>query len=287
VTSLAGGFGRTDFLFTNRAFYIDFPSLQIVVWDPSRMETVGTISLADFQPPDDSTILTRVRAVQRDDDTLVLYGNYGTGENSAAGMKMALLDINASEQTLAVSEFDTRCGNLQPAVARTPNGDIYFGPGPQAPIEDALGLPQSFSPCSVRLLAGASDFEPSFNADLNALTGGRPTAGPIPIANDGRALLQAFDTESATVDPELSSGEHLNIPNWLFFEWELGSPGPATPVPELNGVATFAIREFDERWFVAQVGPDFSVDLIDLTVSPREPTYSFSSVPTNLMRIDP
>ena len=129
--------------------------------------------------------------------------------------------------------------------------------------------------------------DPRYAADLNALTGGLPTAEGAVATRDGRALLVAYDTNAMPIDPMLTAGEHTSLVNWRFYEWELGSEQPATLVESIPiDTGSVGTQEFEGRTFLARFSSDFSsTELLDLTQRPVTVTYRFSGLTSRLFRL--
>ncbi|MEM1418702.1 MAG: hypothetical protein AAGH15_27655, partial [Myxococcota bacterium] len=280
VTGFNLGFGTQPPVFADRGFHVDEPTQQIAVWDPRSMTTIGAIPVEGFEPPVGSELATGGFRVLTVGDDLLLVGSFRSTENDLItnGLVAGLVERDAPD-TLRVGSFDDRCGNAQRDVARDTSGNVYFTLSSVAAVQHALGLDNTIEPCVLRIAPGDVDFDPDYSLALNTVTGGRPTHGFIPL-EDGRALVLAFDTDAMPIDPELSAAEIVQIPNWDYYVWEVGTTNPATLVPELTDqIGFFNVRTYDGRTFL--LNPDLATGgatLVDLSERPFATRCTFGAI---------
>ena len=282
LSSLATTRPPLVFVSNQKAYYLDGASEQLIVWNPEAMETIGSIPLTVSDPPE-GLRQTGFRVI-RIDDQVVTYNNY-QNEQQITAARTDFWWIDPETDEIVATDVTEQCGNLQ-TVSTATNGDTYIGMSGAIAMEHALGLPGSFPPCAIRIRAGTREVDPTYLADFNALTGGLPTSGPIPVEND-RGLLLAYDTSNIPIDPTLTARELAEVPSWNFYEWELGTEQPATLVESIpTGPAGIATREFDGRAFLARVASDrSSTELLDLTQRPVEVAFTLSEVTLLLARL--
>ena len=273
VTSLAGLSDDIQIFSDTKAYFFDPVFSQIIVWNPTAMETIEALPLTGFEPPEGLT-RPRLRAA-RIDDRLVLWGGLQDAEGVAVrGAAFAFVD---PETDAIVTDSIDACGAFISTAVTTSNGDTYFGTAGIAAVEHALGLQGSFEPCALRVRAGANEIDRTFLADLNVLTTVGPTAGPFALAGSGtKGLVLAYDQTAVPIDSMISALEHTLIPNWRFYEIELGSTEPAVLVEELPVTLGFSGSFlFDGGSFLTQATPDFSAtNLLDLSQRPFEVAFT-------------
>ena len=282
LTSLASSLPPLVFLSNAKAYYLDAASSQILIWNPEAMETIGSIPLTVADPPEG--LRQGGLRVNLIGGQAVAYSSYVNEQDiGVARADFWFVDPNSDE--VVATDVTEQCGGLQQNVATATNGDTYIGMSALPAMEHALGLPGSYPPCAIRIRAGTREVDTSYLADLNALTGGLPTGQLISVGND-RALMLAYDT-NIPIDPMLTGRELQTLPNWNFYEWELGTEQPATLVESLpTGTAAVATREFEGRAFLARISPDVSsTELLDLTRRPVEVTFTLSNVTILLARL--
>lgn len=114
----------------------------------------------------------------------------------------------------------------------------------------AVDLPESFAPCAIRIRAGTTEVDTSYAADLNRLTGGLPTSGPYVTFND-QGFLAAYDTSRMPINPNLTTNELVELVNWNYFTWQIGSEQPATRIDSIpTGNGRVDTRTFDGKPFL-------------------------------------
>ena len=282
-------FGVTSTLFQpvfisdTKSYYLDIPSLQVIVWNPRAMETIGAIALESPELPEglrQSTVRTTLI-----DGSVVLYNvNLTELDTLAARTDFWFIDPDTDE---VATDTTDQCGGLEPAVSTATSGDTYIGAGARVAMEHALGLPESFPPCIVRIRAGSREIDRSYTADVNTLAGGLPAGGLIPLGND-RALLYGYDTYSMPINPDLTAGEHVLLENWNLYSWNLGSETPATRIEGISpGPGNVAGLVFDGQAFVLRFSSDLSqTELVRLTGETGSTAFTFGGRLTLLSRLD-
>ncbi|MEM1416077.1 MAG: hypothetical protein AAGH15_14315 [Myxococcota bacterium] len=286
ITSFSGGGDNLVIASDERAYFLSQSGI-LAAWDPSTMSVVGDIDIAPLFDTGDADIEFNGARVLALGDRVGVFPNYLTPTmTQAAGARVGFVD--PATDAVTFSAFTEQCGNVQSQFALAENGDAYFGHSGAVSMEHALGLPGSFPPCSIRIREGATEFDATYTADLNALTGGRPTAGPVPLT-PGRALLYAFDTDAMPIDPEATQNELWAAANWSFFLWEPGSDAAATPVPEL-GVGSGFVDSlvYGGETYLRQFALDLSgtelISLDDDTLG--EVAFRLSNLTNSLNRIE-
>ena len=283
LSSLAGSRSNTVFVSDDKAYYLDGSTSQLIVWNPEEMVTIGAIRLGVSERPE----ALRQSGIQFTliDGLIVAFNNYSNQQDISVA-RTDFWFVDPSTNTVVATDTIETCGNLRGRVATATNGDVYLGMSADAAMAHALGLPGSFPPCAVRIRPGTREVDPTYLADLNALTGGLPTAGAIQIGNN-LGLLWAYDTNAMPVDPMMTPRELSQAINWGFYEWELGTEQPASRIESLaTGTGTTNAFEFDGRSFLVEVAPGFSSSqFFDLANRPVEVTFTFSAGTVTLARL--
>ena len=267
-----------------KAYFVDIFSSQVVVWNPSAMETVGSVPLTVTEPLEGLEPAFGFLVLV--DGLVVPYAGY-RNEQSVFASRTDVWFIDPETDQVVATDMTEECGGLN-RTTTAPNGDVYFGTNAEVPMEHALGLPGSFPPCAIRIRAGARELDPNYLADLNALTDGLPTAGPVAPVGGDRSLVIAYDTSNIPIDPTLTASQLVfNVPSWDYYDWDLGSEQPATRVegfpPSTGGTELFV---FDGSALLVRIAPDFgSNEFIDMTQRPPETVYTFSNITAVLARL--
>ncbi|MEM9730464.1 MAG: hypothetical protein AAF997_17925 [Myxococcota bacterium] len=217
-----------QFLSDTRAYFIDGSTLQVVVWNPDSMVIDSAFDIGGLRAGD---LQIDVNEVVRDGDRFIMSVRYFRADDSAELLVRAVF-IDSTDDSVTYAE-DTRCGNIAwTAVAE--NGDIYFASHPAQATRARTGLagnPAS-TPCLLRILAGTSEFDPSFFVELNDLTGGQPT-GSILAGRGSTAYVMAYDEEQVPISDD-NAGVLTIIPAWRY--WALDLEGDFTSASVVTAV---------------------------------------------------
>ena len=271
------------FISDTKAYYLDIPSSQIIVWDPRAMEAIGAIALTPSDPPEGlRPVSLRANLI---DGLFVVYNAY-QNEQGILTSRTDFWFVDPTTDQIVATDTIEECGNLQQELAIGGNDDTYISTSTIAAMEHALGLAGSFPPCAVRIRAGAQGVDTTYLADLNALAGAQPAGGVFGVGED-RALMVAYNTGSMPIDPSLTARELVQLVNWNFYEWAPGSEQPATLVESIpTGTGRQGTRQFDGTTFLLRNAPGFSsTELLDLTQAPLEVTYTFTNALVGLSRL--
>lgn len=216
-----------------KAYYLDGPTSQIVVWNPRDMAITGSIPLTVTDPPEGANQGFSVEPV---DGLLFVWNRYATPEDLWFS-RSDFWFIDTETDSVVATDTTEQCGNLGTSATIAANGDVYL--------------------CAIRIRTGTREVDTSYLADLNSLTGGLPTGELIPLGDD-RVLLQAYDTSRMPIDPSLTPDEHLVLVNWDFYEWTLGTEQPAPRVesiPTGNSVRRALVGDVRARPWLDRLRP--------------------------------
>lgn len=217
-----------QFLSDTRAYFIDGSTLQVVVWNPDAMVIEGSFDIDGLGSAD---LPIDVAEVVRDGERFVMSARYFRPDGSAELLSRAVF-IDPTDDSVEYAE-DTRCGNLA-WTAVADNGDMYFASHPSQATRLRTGLagaPPS-PPCLLRILAGTSEFDPTFFVELNGLTGGQPT-GSVLAGTNNTAYILAYDEELVPITPA-NEGVLTIIPAWRY--WALPLDGDFTSASVVTAV---------------------------------------------------
>lgn len=271
-------------LSNTKAYYLDQGSRQIVIWNPAEMTTIGSIPLGLAEPAEglrQDNVFTQFVG-----DLLVVFNRY-RDEQEVTAPRTDFWFIDSKTDDIVATDVTEECGGFRYSTVAA-NGDVYLGQWSRTVAQHALELPGSFPPCLVRIRAGTREIDRDYTVDLNALTGGLPTAGPIHAAPNDRALLFAYDTSRMPIDPTNQSLNELSIAvNWDWYEWQLGTEQPADRIESIpTNIGQLETRTYDGRTFLLRLSDDFSrSEYIDLTENLGETVFTFRAVPALFARL--
>lgn len=240
-----------------------------VAWNPSTMEITGTIDGPDLVQEGynfESIAVVRGKRMYR----MFTFLNYDTWEFLPDHQYLAVYDLEKDE-LLSVTE-ETRCPQLYNRPFVDEKGDIYFSGWVWTP---GLALTGDYPPsCALRIKDGEDAFDPEWQLNFAAdVTDGRE-AGILRYLGDGKALLDVFHDERATIDAATDPQELVNTPNWRLWQIDLETKAGG-PIEAFDYKAGgYSDVQVDGRNFLMVPNDDYSettaFELVD-----GEPKQSF------------
>lgn len=189
---------RTTFAFlsTTRAYYLDIPGQQMVVFNPSALEIVGTFPVPEVRRDGFDASGGRLRRIGDEVFAPVSFSNLGTGDFVRS---VSTIVIAANEDRVLRTLEDDRC--VVVGGSFVDDNQFYALGDAGAGLYDAFG-PEPQPPCLLRASIGASEFEASFMLTLAEVTG-RPRVSDAVGRGDGTFLTRVFDSDVdlSMVDP--------------------------------------------------------------------------------------
>ncbi|MEM7138654.1 MAG: hypothetical protein AAF500_18895 [Myxococcota bacterium] len=241
--SIFAGRGRAfQFVSEERALYIDRTTGIVVAWNPTDMTVIDSIQLEGYEVEGGAPSIVPVLVGEERDDIL-MFVRY-IDRNAAEGIQMkraALISLDPETLEYTVTR-EERCGGIFNDV-ETSDGTIYMASSPFVAAQQLLDI-EPFEPCMLRVLPGATEFDPDFYVEMKDLTGGLPTGGILRGPGDG-AIILTYDG-----DPEsaLTTFEITTPPVWrAFLVEDLNALGSAAEVPGFPVLSGFVNEFFGSR----------------------------------------
>ncbi|MEY2931845.1 MAG: hypothetical protein RL033_2594 [Pseudomonadota bacterium] len=199
-----------------------------VIWNPTTLEITGEIpgpGISRMGYSFESVVAVRGNRMYR----IFTLLNYEAWEFPPAPQYLAVYDLTTD--TLINTVEESRCPQLYSRPFIDERGDIYFSGWVWTP---GLTLTSDYpASCALRVLAGQDTFDPSWQLDFAAeVTQGREAA-VMRYLGGGKALLDVFHAERATIVPGTDPQELSNTPNWRLWSIDLESKTGA-PVEGLD-----------------------------------------------------
>jgi hypothetical protein len=265
TVSFAGvgvGYTYRHVIFVNdeQAYFLDESQLQIVRFNPTTMELVHAIPVDDFRCPETETSFGT--PIQRDDGYYFPRGCWDL-DITSSGASLVHLDPRTDEVTVT---HDERCMGMQIGF-KTEAGDAYWFSDHDASVEWQYQQRDAPHDCSLRLRAGESTFDPTWELDLTSRAGGVSAIAAVPAA-DSKIWVKVFEPAafSATVPvQEIDWG--LEVWRWGLLDVESDAPIALTQEADLVVSYGFPVV-VDGRSFSPVANSDYSeTTLTELTDS--------------------
>lgn len=193
-----------------------------VVWNPTTMEITGSIEGPDIVEEGysmESVAVVRGNRMFR----MFTFLNYDTWEFLPEPQYLAVYDVETDE-LLSLTE-ETRCAQLYATPTLDEAGNIYFS---GFVWTTGLALTSDYpKSCALRVKAGEEGFDPEWMLDFADVTEGREAATMLYVG-DGKALIDVFHDERATIDESTDAQELSSTNNWRIWlidiEAKTGAP---------------------------------------------------------------
>jgi hypothetical protein len=255
------GFWRNKFVSPSKAYFLNGAS-QYIVWDPSKMEIVGTLSLPAI--PDRGALKAFPGYADR---AAVLRGNrlyqpfYFTDDTYFAYAPASLLVVVDVERDQVAATLELPCPGIDHA-SEDELGNMYFSSWIFAPGAAAL-LAQ---PKTCVAKVSPSDSAPSVLFSAADVTAGHE-GGVFRYLGNGHGLLSVLETSHATSTdaPTVTYGA-----NWRFWDCDIAK-GSATPVDELGWSAGAAYAANLDRPVMLVPAGDYAATTVYGLENPHAP----------------
>ena len=260
------------FVSADKAYYPDTANHQLIVWNPSSMEVLGSIALPETKR-EGYVAYYGLSPIVRDKRVIFSVGWFDWETSDSVLAETGLVVIDSERDELERFDVDVRCAGISQAI-RTGSGDTYFVSSALAASVHRLGR-LALEPCALRVLAGEDGYDPDYVRKLKTLTGGALAAEPAPGAGE-QLLLRVFDERRAQVEKDAQSWDLTAQAAWTWSRWNVQtdelSPLDALP-PSTADVFWFRL---DGKVYASETREDYSAStLIDL--SSDEPTRALTT----------
>jgi hypothetical protein len=248
------------FVSDEQAYFLDESQLQIVRFNPTTMELSHAIPVDDFKCSETETSFGT--PIQREDGYYFPRGCWDL-DITSSGASLVHLDPRTDAVTVT---HDERCMGMQIGF-QTDAGDAYWFSDHDASVEWTYQRRDAPHDCSLRLRAGESTFDPTWELDLTSRAGGVSAIAAVP-AEDSKIWVKVFDPSAfAGVVP-------VEEIDWGLEAWRWGLLDVASDATiALNGDADLVVSygypiNVDGRSFSPAANSDYTeTTLTELTDS--------------------
>lgn len=255
--------GSVLFVDARKAYYLDLDQLQVIAFDPLEMAITNTVSLAAAAR--EGFFTSFGQAVVRPDGVYFPAQWYTEPDWDRVPSGSLLVRVDPATDEVSMTS-DERCTSLLAALT-TDAGDVYwFSDMFNAFARHARGPANGFPDCALRLRAGQSSFDPDWQLDLGARTGGAPTVATLQ-GGDSLMWLRVFDTSAVSLPAGAAYAEFDTAPAWQWHLLDLASEGPAVRNDErpLSSMGALGMH-VDGRSFTTIENEDYTESiLLELT----------------------
>jgi len=217
---------------------------ELIFWNPTSMEIVGSL---DLEIPERDGVPPLVRSTTaRPDGTLLLSYYYLSAEGRFVDVAGIVVVDPSGPSVLGRDEWEGCNYNYARDAA---DGTVYLTVNAswiQGRLVYPDGGPWVATPCLLRVLPGATEFDRGFVPEvLSGLAGGRQITGNLEPTSEREAFFVAWQDELVTAEltPENFDDMRYTIPAYKWYLWDIVGaqavevPGePFAALPEINVV---------------------------------------------------
>lgn len=284
VAAISARPGRLQVVSATKGYYVDAEAtLQVIIWNPSTMEIVDTIPLADATPVDGESV--GISPVVKVGDKLLAVGGYNNGTINTSEVFVAAIDTR--DDSVNVVSSQTCGGSSNTSVIPADDGHLYIANGARTSAYHRLGVEGAHAPCMVRFDPETETFDNSYLRALNDMTG-TLASGELASAGGNGAYILGYNETLGPITGETSDQVMISTPAWeVYFIEDLAS---STTVTKADGFAPTAgamiAQVIDGTPYYVKVAANFSATtLFDIT-DPANPVEGISP-PGALIAIAP
>lgn len=179
------------FLSSNRAYYVDAPQGQVIVFDPTSMEIIDDFAVPELRRGDYFTWLGQPRRVGDVHMAAVLFTDENWTQTAPDSTVGIIFDDDASEPVRFLRD-ERGTGAYLSWV--TKNGDFYFSADGLSGSLNITGLQNVGGPRVMRIRAGTDAIDTEYLLDLGDLLNTPGTFGFWP-ATDTKFVVQAWASD--------------------------------------------------------------------------------------------
>jgi hypothetical protein len=248
-------------LSATKAYFVSQSSLEIVVWNPERMEVIKTVPL-ELRPPANYPDVYFYPQPILVGDSLVLLSNVA-GEVSGPGVFVTVVDTR--DDRIDSTTLEPRCHSLLQSGVDA-GGDRYFASSDYAASEHFLYPDLVPAPCMLRMSKGALEFDAEWSRTLDGELGTGIWTGVTQGA--GKLYVQGTPDDTSAIAAAAETGAYevsVGQP-WSWYSLIDGDSEPTSADTGLEFPPSFAPIPVDGDAYVA-VFDDVNTTLVNLTGS--------------------
>jgi hypothetical protein len=266
-----------------KAYYLDLDQLQVIVFDPTEMVITGTRSLAGARR---EGYFTSFGQVVRRPDGIYFPGQwYREPDWDRVPAGALLVRIQPETDTVTMTS-DARCTGMYVALTTDAGDTTWFSDSYNTFARVGFGADRGVPDCALRLRAGETTFDPSWQLATGARVGGAPVV-PIVKAGGSKIWLRVFDATAVKLPTPADFNTVNTAPAWQWYLLDVESDAPAVrnderPLSPVGGLG----MHIDGRTFVSTENADYSEStLLELTPAGFVPRATVRGVVDNIVRV--
>lgn len=252
--------GQMAFASATKAYYFDNSQLQIISFNPESLEINQAIPVENWGC-DDDVAAGFGKVLRRDNGFFVPRScDWDSDGVTPSGAALLFLDTETDEVTVS---SDSRCMGLDVGFVAN-NGDAYWFSAQTASVFWTMQQRDTPHDCVLRLRAGETTFDETWELDLTSRTGGVSAIASFP-AGDSTIWMKVFDeSEMTETIPMQEVDWGLKVWRWALLD--VATDTPIELIEDEEPVVSFgAAIVLGNRSFTASVNSDGTTTLLELS----------------------
>jgi hypothetical protein len=265
-TSSAYLAASTQIFSAGKSYFVDEDQDQLVIWNPERMELIGTLPLGD-EPKGALRPIPEGALLIHGDQLVVTVGWRDADDTSALGDQVRIVTIDTKLDQIVDSSVEDRTTHAALNTVGA-DGTAYYSTYSLYAAYREIGVGHGAPSTLLRVEPDADRFDPEYSLDLSTLVGGRP-AGDFTLLDDQTALIRAWHSD--LVDPiDLADWQAVlwNESGFLWWRWHIGDAA-AVQIPDQDpGALGATVFKVGDRTYSTLYAADLSsTTLVEVTPS--------------------
>jgi hypothetical protein len=254
VANLADG--AVTFISPSKAYLRDDGQLQLISFDPTKMEILDTIPLEGVTR--EGVVPGFGQTIKRSDGIYFPISYYNP-ENFGLVPEGSLLVRVVPETDEVTVNAEARCTGFNVGFL-SEAGDAYWF----SDVDTAVGwranppVPGAQHDCALRVPAGETTYDPTWQLDVNTRTHGWPAIAAVPDGGS-RIWMRVLEESSIEVPTEVDPVTLAELPGWQWYLLDLEGTGAAVANHDrpAGSYYTYNFR-IDGRTFTTESNADYS-----------------------------
>jgi hypothetical protein len=233
---------------------------ELVMWDPVSMELLDTFPIPELEYTGEGEYEPNASIVALGAESILIFGHWADVDEWNRWADHATQVVFDTKTNEVIRAFDEpRSEMLEPYGKRTSDGNTYFSSDP-AYQTDAVTFGDEYGsrPIALRMKNGASAFDPSFELDVSALVGGRPSGIVTPVS-DTTFFIDVLHTELLERPLEDPTWFEDAPPAYRYWIWHPGDPVATDAIEQEPRYASTAFQAvIDDKVYVQDHDAEFA-----------------------------
>jgi hypothetical protein len=242
------------FVSPSKAYFRDRSQVQLISFDPTRMEILDTLPLAGLTR--EGFITDFGQSVIRRSDAIYFPMHWYDEEEDSGPSGAALVRVVPETDEIEVTT-DPRCAGLSVGLL-SGSGDMYWFSTRVTTWWRANPTAAGPRDCALRVRAGETRFDPSWALDVTTRTNGWPSLATV-AAGGSKVWLRVLVEDDVEVPGNATPDDVEELQGWQWYLLDVEDDGPAVRNAERAPGSYYAYGfQIDGRTFTTENDADYT-----------------------------